>query len=248
MLHPTLWQKCGDNLDLLLCIAKWCPRRQLIAFSRTCKYFASKSQTITIETLCEEQHTRDISVSRNTLWKLAQEYQYPDKPYLNFLGDEMNYLIAQRNKFIIQITDCIDRDICEYDPMMIDYIKSVPYDISHVNLKDCVHKFRITNQFCLFTYTERRIKYHNSYDTQQAAINEIHKIQKVPFVDHKRKYIIIDLSQVNIYIWGIKKNISDNVNGKLYHCLIVQETYKNDTVDKYWPYSCKNVAYVLASH
>lgn len=241
MLHPTLWKECGNNLDLLLCIAKWCPVKQLLAFSRTCKYFASVQRDIALETF-ERSISRPVSISKNTLWRLARECQFPDKPHLKFLGDEMNYMIASRKEFFgdVKLFNGVYIDNClyEYDPMVFKFAN----DYGDCNL--FVQKFKITKQFCLFKCFNAKTEYHSSYDVLQDATDEVLKIQKGPLISKPRdpedsdsdddiiyrrhRYAILDLSRVFIYFLGVKHTPKADHVSSVEHYLLVEEVFKGE--------------------
>lgn len=115
MLHPTLW--LDTPLDVLLNIAKWLSTKRILAFSRTCRYFAS---TI-LDTDWTPKSTDSKPKTKSSLWKLARECQYPDKPAWAFLSDCEQYIVASRKMFVIIL---YKRD---FEPYFVEYDEKLRY-------------------------------------------------------------------------------------------------------------------------
>jgi hypothetical protein len=172
MLHPTVW--LDTPLDALLNIAKWLSTKRILAFSRTCRYFAST----VLDTDWTHKSINSKPKTRSLLWKLARECQYPDKPAWTFLSDCEQYMVAARRKFVIIIhEDGYDSIIYEYDDKsrsMMGYIEDAgefnPYCSRLVlNAKDQLKRF-------LLVSSERDFDSYEivgSYDSKEAAESNI---------------------------------------------------------------------------
>lgn len=186
-------------LDSLLEIAKWCDELQLLAFTRTCRYF------------------RD-----SRLFVLARECQYPDKKHLSFLGDLENYMVASRKQFAlmsnISMQEC-DEYIYEYCEMF-DRIMPNKRDYSVV-------KIELIKRYVLL-FSKSDDIFHDAcvgyYDTSEDATEHIMNHYKDNLdIQYDSAFTIIDLSKMSLSCWnrGVSKNENKDIgeyyfNGELY--------------------------------
>jgi hypothetical protein len=194
MLHPTVW--LDTPLDVLLNIAKWLSTKRILAFSRTCRYFAS---TI-LDTDWTHKSIESKPKTRSSIWKLARECQYPDKPAWAFLSDCEQYMVAARRKFILMIhEDNYSNTIYEYDSKSY----AMMGDIEDIGLFDTYCSrlvFKTKNQLKRHLLVSSDIdfvsyKIVGSYDSKEEVENNIpDKIGR-----HDTISFIADLSVISIW-------------------------------------------------
>jgi hypothetical protein len=104
-------------IEMIEKIASYSSLSTINSFTKTCHRFISKYTVDDDFTHSIPLHINDIllkvnkskndiipyRISRNPLWKLAMETQFPTKKYLPFFGDIENYIIAKTPKFALHI-------------------------------------------------------------------------------------------------------------------------------------------------
>lgn len=201
MLHPTIW--LGIPLDALLNITKWLSTRRILAFSRTCRYFAS---TI-LETDWTPKSTESKPKTRSSLWRLARECQYPDKPTWAFLSDCEQYMVAARKKFILMIhEDNYSNIIYEYDSksyaMMGDIEDIGVFDTYCSRLvlktKNQLKRFLLVSSECDFSSYEIIGSYDSTVEAESNIPDKVSKYDIISF--------IADLSMISIWCSNQKES------------------------------------------
>jgi hypothetical protein len=214
-MDPQIWRDI--TFDPLLEIAKWCNELQLLAFTRTCRYFYMSG-----------------------LFRLAKECQYPDKEYPNkkylpFLGDLENYMIASRSQFAlmsnISMQEC-DEYIYEYCEMFERIMSNSAALTGQAsaggsNRRDYnVVKIELIKRYVLLfsksddIFSDKCVGY---YDLREDAVKHIMKYYIDMDFTYDSAFTIIDLSKMSLSCWnrGVKKNESKDIceyyfNGELY--------------------------------
>lgn len=200
-MDPQIWRDI--SLDSLLEIAKWCDELQILAFTRTCRYFYMSG-----------------------LFRLAKECQYPDKEYPNkkylpFLGDLENYMIASRKQFAlisnIAMQEC-DEYICEHCEMF-ERIMSNRRDYSVIKI-ELIKRYALLFSKSDDIFSDKCVGY---YDSREDAVKHIMKYYIDMDFTYDSAFTIIDLSKMSLSCWnrGVKKNESKDIceyyfNGELY--------------------------------
>lgn len=203
-MDPQIWRDI--SLDSLLEIAKWCDELQILAFTRTCRYF-----------------------HRSRLFYLANECQYPDKEYPNkeypnkkylpFLSDLENYMISSRKQFAlvsnIAMQEC-DEYIYEYCEMF-ERIMSNRRDYTIVKIK-LIKRYALLFSKSDDIFSDKCVGY---YDSREDAVKHImeHYGDNFEF-NYDSAFTIIDLSKMSLSCWnrGVKKNESKDICEYYFNC------------------------------
>lgn len=75
--------------EIIYEIAKYCSAKTILSLTRISHKFVS----VFIKD--------EITLSRNKLWRVAMTQQFPTKKYHSFWSDDVNYFVANTNKFAI---------------------------------------------------------------------------------------------------------------------------------------------------
>lgn len=173
-------------LDSFTNIAKYCDERALIAITRTCRILASKQD--------------NEGLSRNAIWCAAMLTRFPNKKYLPFYSDEVNYFVAKSNELAMVIAQNGGwSSVFEWDSIIGDIIDYYECDGRYCDRNYLVkfvpeERFLVIN--CWYEVEKQTSSYGEAKNISCDLVNNIGNVividlmcNDIKFLRHKGEWI-----------------------------------------------------------
>lgn len=205
--------------EIILEIVKYCHESALLALTRTCRQFSNKDVMIDDDAFIydTDSHSKNkkLGISRSEIWKNATIAQFPNKTYLPFYDDMLNYFLAKTGEFMLLY------DVLQYQPDWIyensDEFYGILSFVSRNEQYDWITFPTIENRILVVSLDANVFDWCDSFDDVRT------KFDISPAKNEDPDILVIDLLMIDIKLW--KKKVFSNVRMNYYSSM----SYKLNT-------------------